>query len=524
MGIVNLLCIIIINQYWPTFMHDPQHTGRQENLKGCFDSLYLKWSQPIPVRHSTPTIANIDTDTVIEVVVASEFGIVYALKGTDGSIKWSRRPGGTGNGSNELWTTPAIGDIDKDGEIEIVVGSIASDKSVFALKGSDGSTKWSRTLGDWVRYGATIGDIDGDTNTIEVLVGSEDSSVYALRGTDGSILWSYKTGPSVYGVICSPAFADIDGNGEIEVVFGACDSCVYAVRGINGGLRWQRKLSGDVGSSVSIGDIDANGSIEVAAVDVNGIVYLLDGVDGSIKWQKDVGGFSGIVIYNTPALGNMDTDPYLELVIANYDYEVYVLDGNTGNIQWTKKMDDTSAMVLTTSAVADIEGDGKLEIVIGNHYGKFYAFEGENGNVKWNYGAYTDDEGGNAIGDIDNDGYMEIVGAGYGLGFMNDVVFALDCVPPAGVMEDKKQGVQEKIDLIIDNHQLIISFAVPVFCDNSVSILDITGRERVHKELGKLDKGKHRLLIDIGKLSNGVYLLRLNTGSTARTQKFYIIK
>ena len=108
----------------------------------------------------------------------------------------------------DVYSSPALGDIDGDGKLEVVVGS--SDSTVYALNGEDGSFLWSYTTGDYVYSSPALGDIDGD-GKLEVVVGSHDNNVYALNGEDGSFLWSYTTGGSIY--TSSPALGDIEAEG-----------------------------------------------------------------------------------------------------------------------------------------------------------------------------------------------------------------------------------------------------------------------------------------------------------------------
>ena len=70
-----------------------------------------------------------------------------------------------------------------------------------------------------------LGDIDGDRD-LEIVVGSEDDKVYAWHHDGTSVTgWPETTGSIVYS---SAALGDIDGDGDIEVVVGSYDDKVYA--------------------------------------------------------------------------------------------------------------------------------------------------------------------------------------------------------------------------------------------------------------------------------------------------------
>ena len=76
-------------------------------------------------------------------------------------------------------SSPALGDIDCDGQPEVVVGS--ADGKVWAFNG-DGSNAsgWPVQTGDDVRSSPALGDIDGD-GLVEIVVGSFDGYVWAFN-------------------------------------------------------------------------------------------------------------------------------------------------------------------------------------------------------------------------------------------------------------------------------------------------------------------------------------------------------
>jgi len=78
-----------------------------------------------------------------------------------------------------------------------------------------------------VESSPALGDIDGD-GKLEIVVGSNDDKLYALNGEDGSVLWSYTTGGDI---VSSPALGDIDGDGKLEIVVGSNDDKLYALNG-----------------------------------------------------------------------------------------------------------------------------------------------------------------------------------------------------------------------------------------------------------------------------------------------------
>ncbi|MEO0146769.1 MAG: FG-GAP-like repeat-containing protein, partial [candidate division WOR-3 bacterium] len=116
-------------------------------------------------------------------------------------------------------------------------GGEPTHKSVQLMRGAitTPTIKWRFATGDAVEWQfSAIADVDAD-GQMEVVIGSLDNKVYCLRGSDGTQKWVFTTGGDVYS---SPALADVDGDGEMEVVIGSWDRNVYCLRGSDGTQKW----------------------------------------------------------------------------------------------------------------------------------------------------------------------------------------------------------------------------------------------------------------------------------------------
>ena len=147
--------------------------------------------------------------------------------------------------ANEVYISPACGNLDGDPDLEVVVRSIdETNAKVYAIKGSTGTIlpgfPQPLTPGNGRQLGSCIADIDGD-GVNEILIPSyRDLFVF---GNDGSLKdklgwdvapadWDNNHVPSEF--FCCPAVGDIDDDGKVEVVISS-EAGLYVYRGGNAG-------------------------------------------------------------------------------------------------------------------------------------------------------------------------------------------------------------------------------------------------------------------------------------------------
>jgi hypothetical protein len=181
----------------------------------------------------------------------------------------------------------ALGDVDGDGQVEVVTGGQFYDgtRSVAQLIEWNGAnlevdrlTSWYWTSSTWI-YSVALGDVDGD-GQVEVVTGGRFDDrhrmVAQLIEWNGANLevdrltsWYWTS----HTFINSVALGDVDGDGQVEVVTGGdfYDGTRYVAQLIewNGAnLAVDRLISwywiGNTAiSSVVLGDVDGDGQVEV---------------------------------------------------------------------------------------------------------------------------------------------------------------------------------------------------------------------------------------------------------------------
>ncbi len=124
---------------------------------------------PMPARITKMSLGNLDGDQELETVCVSDCGRIFVID--EESIVLDVQTAGTPIGA------PALGDLDQDGDIEIVV--TLAEGTVQILQTSGTNMIPPIPMKGLCMSGPTTGDIDGD-GQIEILAGSSDSLLFIL--------------------------------------------------------------------------------------------------------------------------------------------------------------------------------------------------------------------------------------------------------------------------------------------------------------------------------------------------------
>lgn len=378
---------------------------------------------------SSPAIGDIDGDTDLEIVIGSKDGFVYAWHHTGELVSgWPRDTGG------EVWCSPALTQLDEDPQAEVLVGTWAN--KIFAWN-HDGTGLLSpdgtfASVPRYVRSSPTCQDVDWD-GRVEVFAGCSNGRLYAWNhdGTgyinaDG--LFAFPGGGEIAS---SPAIADVDGDLYLEIFVGSMNGKLYAWNHDGTGYLDSAGVFADLGggiwSSPAIGDIDNNGDLEILVGSFTDSVYAWHH-DGSrvANWPR---GTSTADIWASPALGDLDNDGDLEIVIGSDDFHMWAWhhDG-TGVALPSGQLAGAGSKIWSSAALADLDGNGFLDIVVGTFNGLLYAWN-RTGKVLpgWPVSTWDGIYSSPAVGDLDQDGDVEVVCASYdGMLYVYDLGAAFD--------------------------------------------------------------------------------------------------
>lgn len=124
---------------------------------------------------------------------------------------------------------PALGDVDGDGLLDLVVGRSSGELSLYRNMGSVTAPRFQEVSDRWLdldvgrRAAPALVDLDGD-GRLDLLVGSEEGGLrlFLNQGPDSSPLFQEDPGFSLpLSPFSTPALGDLTGNGRPDLVSGS---------------------------------------------------------------------------------------------------------------------------------------------------------------------------------------------------------------------------------------------------------------------------------------------------------------
>jgi len=302
---------------------------------------------------------------------------------------------------------PVVGDLDGDGFPEVVLNAtnffaMPNRGKLYVLDGRTGSTIWERDADLGYGSAPALGDVDGDGEPDVVVAKEYEHSLIAagsysvvVYNRHGEILWESEqfTGDD-FDYTAAPILSDMDHDGHVEIVVGRVIlNSDGTTRGV--GVAGRGSFGGAIteGSLSAVSDLNLDGTEEVI---VGNAMYSPDGAPLWVDFTQSDGMVS---------VANLDDDPEGEF-IAISNNTVRAMD-TSGAVIWGP-MTMPSANITSPAAIGDIDADGDPEIIVAGG-SELWAIE-RDGTVKWT-AEVIDESGatGASIFDFEGDGIAEVV-------------------------------------------------------------------------------------------------------------------
>jgi hypothetical protein len=463
-----------------------------------------------------PAFGDIDGDGQGEIVVTNHGltsgGFIYAFK-QDGSAV-------PGFPINHGYTsrTPVLADLNGDGAMEIIVNKrLYPVGEVWVYKGNGTVYPgWPKAIGHVPASSAAVGDLTGDG--IPEIVAESYTALYAWEANGDTLPgFPFFMPNGAVNSYSSPVLADLDGDGFKEIVFGTHilggGGIVFVLKRDGSQLSgWPLSTGQWIYGPPAVGYIDADTLLDIAVGD-----QVLSGVpaDYLYAWNRNGIALQGFpigplnAINNQVALGDLDNDNQMELMIDdNTTLGIYLAYNHDGTALSGWPITLTGTTFFNMPCLTDVNHDGILDIVGAAKEGSTSPFT----NVYlWNTGiSYNGNKMTIPVWQYNN---------------QHDGVYGR----PAIVDVNRSDEVTTGFHLLQNypnpfNPSTTITFSLEENGHTSLRVFDLLGREVTTLVNEVKPAGTYEVRWDATRFGTGVYYYRLSVSGITTTKKMLMMK
>ena len=310
----------------------------------------------------------------------------------------------------------SIGDVNADGHLDILLvkGRHWPLEDLVLAGNGQGSFQPAHPLGGPAdrSYSGILVDIDRDGD-LDVVVSNDEPDDKVIHLNDGSGRFTIS---STFGRREWPTrhirVTDLNGDSLPDVVLANRPGPAFLCFGLKGGRFDERCASFAEGSATTItpADFNKDGAVDLAVPHRDGgqsFLYLNDG-KGAFKERRPFGP-PDASIRSAEAM-DFDDDGFLDIVVIDERTGPAILWGHSDGTFPRSQPLDASKATPYALAVADLDRNGRMDIIVGYVQSRPFVYFND-GLKTFTPIAFGDDQGaayGFAVGDLDEDGFPDI--------------------------------------------------------------------------------------------------------------------
>ena len=476
---------------------------------------------------ASPLFVDIDGDGMQEIIFGDKSGELYILDYKGDTLAGFPKSLGSQTGG------VAVADIDLDDTLEIVATGFNKLISVYDVYGNQ---EWTRHTNSFITAIPAIGNIDTDQE-LEVVVGSYDQNIYALNHDSTDVVgFPYATGQLLHGGV---SLADLNADGVDDIVYGSKSgqlSILLADGSTPSG--WPANTSASITSEPQVIMTGDNDAIILIGNDM-GDMYGFD-LDGTQRFMIDGVG----AIKASPAIYKYGDNIYAFFATSQGNIYKVNVTNNSLESTWPKQI----SQVYQSLAIADIIDDGSEEaqvLAMGND-GYIYAFD-MGGNRVQGFPLNTRylSKSALAISDIDHDGDNDIISGNYSGLSVTDLKNFEGKVhwPMHRGTPDRRGSVtttwteikdidipqEYEFELIGNapnpfNPMTIIRYRINNIAPLDLRIYSLEGKLVMSRQITNPEVGMNEITINMDSYASGIYLYSLDYQNVVKKAKMIFLK
>ena len=362
--------------------------------------------------NAAPAFADLDHDGDLDLISGSSVSSFYYFENTGTAatpLFAAVQTNPFGLSDVGMYSAPVFVDLDNDGDLDLMAGEVFGNFYYFENTGTAAAPAYVNEynqfglsdIGSW--SAPTFADLDKDGD-LDLMVGEFYGSFYYFENIGTAAAPAYaavQTNPfglSNIGADSSPTFADLDNDGDLDMLSGefytgffyyfentgTATAPVYAAPqtnpfGLSGiGLR--------SGSTPAFADLDGDGDMDMMAGSTGGTFSYFEntGTNASPVYaapQTNPFGLSDIGNYTLPSFVDLDNDGDLDMMVGETAGSFFYFENTGTNASPVYATPQTNPFGLSiigynsAPAFADLDNDGDLDLMTGIVNGNFFYFE-----------------------------------------------------------------------------------------------------------------------------------------------------